>query len=97
MKRACCVYIMANGRNGTLYIGVTSDLPKRVWEHKNDAAKGFTQKYKIHTLVYYEQTENINSAIEREKQMKKWNRKWKLRIIEEFNPEWRDLYEDILN
>jgi putative endonuclease len=89
------VYILASKRNGTLYIGVTSDLIKRVHEHKTNAAPGFTEKYHVHTLVYYEHAENIVSAIEREKQLKKWNRKWKLELIEKENPEWRDLYPEL--
>ena len=90
------VYILASKRNGTLYIGVTNDLIKRVYEHKNDIIGGFTKTYAVHDLVYYEQTSDVESAILQEKRMKKWKRKWKLRLIEEFNPEWRDLYEDIL-
>jgi len=90
------VYILASRRNGTLYIGVTNDLVRRIWEHKNDFVKGFTQKYKVHNLVYYEQTENIEAAINREKQLKFWHRKWKLRLIEEKNPGWRDLYTEIV-
>lgn len=86
------VYIMASKRNGTLYIGVTSDLIKRVYEHKNDLIDGFTNKYKVHQLVHYEIVNDINSAIRREKQLKKWNRKWKIRLIEELNAEWNDLY-----
>ena len=86
---------MASKRNGTLYIGVTSDLVKRVYEHKTDAVQGFTQKYHAHTLVYYEQSESMASAIEREKRLKKWNRKWKLDLIEKENPEWRDLYDEL--
>jgi putative endonuclease len=87
---------MASKRNGTLYIGVTSNLPRRVWEHKNNTIKGFTSKYKVYTLVHYEQGEDIYGAIQREKQLKKWNRKWKLELIEKNNPEWKDLYEKIL-
>ena len=90
------VYILASKRNGTLYIGVTSDLIKRVYEHKNNLVRGFTETYKIHDLVYYEQTENIESAIKREKQLKEWKRQWKLEIIEINNPGWRDLYDDLL-
>jgi len=89
------VYILASKRNGTLYIGVTSDLKKRVHEHKNDLAEGFTKKYKIHNLVHYEQTTDAISAIQREKQLKKWNRAWKIRLIEENNPIWKDLYDDL--
>ena len=89
------IYIMASKKNGTIYIGVTSDLPKRVYEHKNDLAEGFTKKYQLHNLVYFEKTQDIESAIKREKQLKKWNRKWKLDLIEENNPKWNDLYEEI--
>ncbi len=89
------VYILASKRNGTLYIGVTSDLKKRVYEHKMRLVKGFTKKYKIHTLVYYESTSDILSAIQREKQIKKWERKWKIRLIEENNLQWKDLYYDL--
>jgi len=90
------VYILSSGRNGTLYIGVTSNLVKRIWEHKNQLIDGFTKKYEIHHLVYYEIHENPESAITREKQIKKWNRSWKIRMIEELNPEWKDLYSKIL-
>jgi len=86
------IYILANKRNGTLYIGVTSNLVKRVYEHKNNIIDGFTKKYSIHKLVYYEITDDIESAIRREKQLKKWNRKWKMNLIEKNNPEWKDLY-----
>ncbi len=90
------VYILASKRNGTLYIGVTNDLIKRIYEHKNDFVEGFTEKYSVHRLVYYEETNDINSAIKREKQLKKWNRKWKLELIEEKNPNWKDLYETLV-
>jgi putative endonuclease len=90
------VYILANKRNGTLYIGVTSDLLKRVWEHKNDVIEGFTKKYEVHLLVHYELHEDMLSAIAREKQLKGWNRRWKLELIEHTNPEWRDLWSDIV-
>jgi len=76
------VYIMASGKNGTLYIGVTSDLPKRVYEHKNDLVDGFTKKYKVHDLVFFEEAPEIGSAIMREKQMKAWKRQWKIELIE---------------
>jgi putative endonuclease len=89
------VYLLASKRNGTLYIGVTSDLIKRVHEHKNNLVEGFTKKYNIHNLVYFETTEDINSAIVREKQIKKWKRAWKIELIEKNNPEWRDLYIDL--
>jgi putative endonuclease len=90
------VYIMASERNGTLYIGMTNDLVRRVWEHRRELVDGFTKRYKIHTLVYFEQTEDVGAAIAREKQLKKWNRKWKLRLIEEVNPAWIDLYEKLV-
>ena len=90
------VYIMASKRNGTLYTGVTSNLVKRVWEHKNDAAEGFTKKYKVHILVYYEVIADVKSAIQREKLLKKWHRKWKLELIEKINPNWEDLYYQLL-
>jgi putative endonuclease len=89
------VYILTSKRNGTLYIGVTSYLVKRVWEHKNDVVEGFTKKYQVHTLVYYELHEDMLAAITREKQLKKWNRAWKLALIEKANPQWRDLWLDI--
>jgi len=90
------IYILASKRNGTIYIGVTSNLVKRVWEHKNNLIEGFTKKYFIHNLVYYETFEDIEEAIKREKQLKKWNRSWKLELIEKDNPEWKDLYEGII-
>lgn len=80
-----------------MYIGVTSNLPKRVWEHKNNLVEGFTKKYNVHNLVYFEQTDNVQSALQREKQLKKWKREWKIKLIEENNPEWKDLYEKILD
>lgn len=89
------VYILANKKNGTLYVGVTSDLVKRVYEHKNKLHKGFTSKYDVNKLVYYEVFEDIEYAIQKEKQIKHWKRDWKARRIYEFNPEWDDLYETI--
>ena len=89
-----CVYIMTN-HSRTLYIGVTGRLEGRVWEHKNKAAEGFTKKYNINKLVYFEQTENIDSALAREKQLKGWTRKKKIALIEKENPEWRDLYDEL--
>ena len=86
------VYVLASGINGTLYIGVTSDLKKRVYQHKYEKQTGFTSKYNINRLVYFEQTSDIHSAITRERQMKKWRRAWKLELIEKNNPEWEDLY-----
>ncbi len=90
------VYIMTNDRNGTLYVGVTSDLPKRVYEHKNSIMKGFTSKYHLNKLVYYEVFDDELTAIQREKNLKKYNRNWKKDLIESQNPEWADLYEKIL-
>ena len=90
-----CVYMLCSGRNGTLYVGVTSNLIQRVWQHKNSLAEGFTSDYKVHYLVWYEQHEIMKAAITREKQIKKWNREWKLKMIEQTNPEWRDLWNDI--
>lgn len=90
------VYILANGKNGTLYIGVTDNLVRRVWEHKNNLVKGFTEKYNVHNLVYFEQHLDINEAILREKQMKKWKRYWKIKLINKFNPTWSDLYNQII-
>lgn len=96
MERRPCVYILSSKRNGTLYVGVTSDLVKRVYEHRNDLADGFTKKYRVHDLVYFEMHEEMNAAITREKQIKKWNRSWKVELIEKSNPEWKDLYESII-
>ncbi|MBI3459065.1 GIY-YIG nuclease family protein [Candidatus Azambacteria bacterium] len=91
MIRNYYVYILASKKNGTLYIGVTNDLIKRIYEHKNDLLEGFTKKYQVHILVYFEQTDDIKSAIEREKNIKKWNRNWKLKLIEKSNSTWVDL------
>jgi len=91
-----CVYILSSQKNGTLYIRVTDNLRRRVWEHKNKKVDGFTKKYEIHHLVYFEQHNNPESAIDREKQIKKWNRAWKIELIEKKNQEWKDLYQDIL-
>jgi len=90
------VYILASKRNGTLYAGVTNNLIKRVWEHKNNVIEGFTQKYNVRKLVYYEITDDVDSAIIREKQMKKWRRQWKIELIEKSNPEWKDLYYSLV-
>ena len=95
MSEQACVYIMASGRNGTLYIGATADLPKRVWEHRNGVVPGFTRKYRCTLLVWYEIIGEWEATRQRERQMKKWNRAWKLREIEGLNPDWRDLYDDI--
>src|SRR5258705_7965867 len=96
MERQPAVYIMASKPNGTLYIGVTSDLVKRVWEHKNDSVDGFTKRYCVHHLVYYELHGDMLSAITREKQLKKWNRAWKLELIETQNPCWNDLWKEMM-
>jgi putative endonuclease len=96
MLRQPCVYILASRRNGTLYVGVTSDLVKRVWEHKSDVAKGFTERYSVHILVWFEQHDAMESAIAREKAIKEWKRRWKLELIERQNPKWRDLYPEIV-
>ena len=90
------VYILASKRNGTLYIGVTNDVIKRLYEHKNNLVPGFTSKYGVHRLVYYEQFDDIGYAIQREKRLKKWNRKWILELIEKVNPGWKDLYNDLV-
>ena len=90
------IYIMANKTNTTIYIGVTSDLIKRVWEHKNKLVDGFTKRYNVNKLVYYEETTDVNSAIAREKQLKGWNRAKKNKLIESTNPNWDDLYDGIL-
>lgn len=92
----CAVYLLASERNGTLYVGVTSDLVKRVYEPKHGMADGFTKKHDVKMLVWFELTSEIESAIRREKQIKKWNRLWKLRLVDQSNPEWRDLYADIV-
>ncbi|MCD6075316.1 MAG: nuclease family protein [Rhodospirillales bacterium] len=90
-----CVYILASDRNGTLYIGVTSNIARRISEHRSNAAEGFTQKYSVHRLVYIEFHDEIADAISREKQIKKWRRAWKLELIEKSNPTWRDLNHEI--
>ena len=90
------VYILASDRNGTLYIGVTSDLVKRIYEHKAKVVEGFTSKYDVQKLVYFEEAVEIEAAIVREKQLKKWNRAWKVRLIEERNPYWNDLFDTIV-
>lgn len=95
-EKLYAVYIMASQRNGTLYIGVTSNLSQRVWQHKNKYFKGFTSKYNISLLVYYEMHCDIHAAIKREKNMQAWKRLWKLRLIEEMNPEWHDFYSELI-
>jgi putative endonuclease len=91
-----CVYLLANQPDGVLYVGVTSDLVKRIWQHKNALVDGFSKKYNVHLLVWFEQHEVMLSAITREKNIKRWKRAWKIRLIEESNTEWRDLYDEII-
>ncbi len=93
--KAYFVYILASKKNGTLYIGVTNNLVRRVYEHKNNLNPGFTSKYNVHRLVYYEETQDVNTALNREKQLKKWRRRWKINLIEKENPEWNDLCEGL--
>jgi putative endonuclease len=95
MARQFFVYILASQRNGTLYIGVTNDLSRRAWEHRGGRVEGFTKKYSVKTLVYFEVFGDVHSAIRRETRLKKWNRKWKLALIEKDNPQWKDLYPDV--
>ena len=94
MKKTYAVYIMTNYSETSLYVGVTSNLPKRVWEHKNKVVEGFTEKYNVDKLVYFETTDSIESAIKREKQLKNWHREWKINLIKENNPDFRDLSLD---
>ena len=95
-ERIPCVYLLTSQRNGTLHVGVTSNLPGRIWQHKNNQVDGFTRRYHAHMLVWYEVHGSMESAIMREKTIKEWKRKWKLDLIESMNPTWRDLYPDIL-
>ena len=94
-KVASYVYIMASKKHGTIYVGVTSDIKRRVLQHKEYLTTGFTQRYHVHMLVYFEEHSDVRDAIKREKQLKKWNREWKIRLIEKVNPEWKDLYNDL--
>ena len=96
MGKQFCVYILASTANGTLYVGVTSNLIQRIYQHKHNLVEGFTQKYNVHDLVYYELHESAESAIRREKRLKDWKRQWKIDLIEKDNPEWRDLYPELL-
>ena len=96
MDRQPCVYILASRARGTLYIGVTSNLGQRVWQHKNDLVDGFSKAHRVHDLVWFELHATMESAILREKAIKKWNRLWKLQLVEEQNPDWRDLFDDIV-
>ena len=96
MQRQPSVYILASKRNGTLYTGVTSSLVKRVWEHKNNVVEGFTKQYSVHDLVWFEMHATMETVIQREKTIKTWKRSWKLKLIEESNPDWDDLYDSLL-
>lgn len=96
MYRDYYVYIMASRKNGAIYIGVTNDLLRRVYEHRNEMVDGFTKKYNVRRLVYYEHTNDVYGAIEREKALKKWNRRWEIELIESVNPDWEDLYEQLI-
>ena len=96
MRKNYYIYILASCKNGTLYIGITNNLKKRVYEHKNGLMEGFTKKYNINNLVYFEIYNCVNSAILREKRIKKWRRTWKIKLIQSMNPEWNDLYDEIL-
>jgi putative endonuclease len=96
MERSSYVYMLASGLNGTLYVGVTSDLVKRVWQHREGLAEGFTKRYGVKMLVWYEIHADIMEAIRREKQIKKWDRSWKVELIQKTNPRWRDLYADMV-
>ena len=95
-ERQPCVYILASKTRGTLYVGVSSDLVQRIWQHKNDEVDGFTKRYNVHILVWYELHDSMESAIQREKAVKAWERSWKLELVEASNPDWRDLYLDIV-
>ena len=96
MHKEPAVYILASGKNGTLYTGVTSNLIQRIYQHKSDLVEGFSTKYKTHTLVYFELHQTMEAAITREKQIKKWKREWKIELIASINPQWRDLYQSLL-
>ena len=96
MERQPCVYLLASKRNGTLYVGVTSNLVRRVWEHKQHIVEGFTEKHGVDRLVWYEVHDTIVSAISREKAIKNWKRSWKIKVIEQMNPQWRDLFDDLV-
>ncbi|MEM6780805.1 MAG: GIY-YIG nuclease family protein [Pseudomonadota bacterium] len=95
MLKTFYIYILASKKNGFLYTGLTSELPKRIWEHKNEVVEGHTKKYKIKRLVHYEVFEDFEAAVKREKQLKKWRRQWKIDLIEKANPDWNELYDEI--
>jgi putative endonuclease len=96
MDKQPAVYILSSRKNGTLYVGVTSDLIQRIWEHRNDLVEGFTKRYGVHHLVWYEMHESMDSALKREKRMKDWKQEWKVQLIEKTNPNWEDLYYSII-
>ena len=96
MIKAYYVYILASKRNGTLYIGITNSLIRRIYQHKNEEMEGFTSKYHVHQLVYFQRFDDVKAAIRYEKRLKRWNRKWKLDLIEKNNPDWKDLYHDLV-
>ena len=96
MNKRYFVYLLASKRNGTLYLGVTGDLANRAWQHRNDLIEGFTKKYGVHLLVWFEEHDDVRDAIDREKQINGWNRAWKIKLIEKRNPQWLDLYENFL-
>jgi putative endonuclease len=96
MEKEFHVYILASGRNGTLYIGVTSSLVQRIWQHRNGVVEGFTQRYRVHRLVWFEPQPDARAAVTRERRLKEWKRAWKIQLIEATNPAWRDLYDDIV-
>lgn len=97
MENQYYIYLLASKKNGTLYVGVTNNLLKRVWEHKQDLVDGFTKRYKVHTLVYFEYCQDVQAALWREKRLKIWKRSWKIRLIQSMNPDWNDLYDSLLN
>ncbi|GAC1621846.1 MAG: GIY-YIG nuclease family protein [Nevskia sp.] len=96
MEKEFHVYMLASGRNGTLYVGMTSDLIQRVWQHRNDLVRGFTKRYRVHDLVWFETHRDAYAAVTRERQLKEWRRAWKIALIEQTNPNWRDLYGEIV-
>ncbi len=95
MGRLYAVYMLASSKKGVIYTGITSNLIKRTWEHKNEIVEGFTQKYKVKKLVYFEVHDDPEEAIKREKKLKRWRREWKIKLIEENNPKWKDLYDEL--
>jgi len=96
LMKSYYIYLLASKKNGTLYVGITNDLIHRVWQHKNNVHEGFTKKYQVHNLVWYESTNDVDVALHREKQIKKWRRQWKINLIEKENPGWKDLYKELV-